>query len=420
VLIVDDNATNREILGQQLAYLGLRHESAAGAAQALKRLREAAARRDPFDVVLLDWCMPDLDGIGLARRIRDDPACGNLALVLLSSVNLGERAAEADAIGISAWLTKPVRFSQLSACIARSITPEAEAVPPSRPLAAEEAAPPFATGGRVLLAEDHAVNQAVAVQMLEMLGAAVDLVEDGAAALEASARGVYDLVLMDCNMPVMDGFEAAGAIRRRETQAGARRLPIVALTANALQGDRERCLAAGMDDYLSKPFTLAELGTVLGRWMPDSGDALGSSGVARIDASSAAVDGEAEVSTESSEPPLDGGVLKGLRAMDPDGSSAFLRRLVGAYLKNAEADLAQLAAGVTATDAEGLRKGAHRLKSASANLGAMGLATLCRELEAETRAGQLDRAGSMVAAIRVEHARVAAALNEQIGEEVPS
>jgi HPt (histidine-containing phosphotransfer) domain-containing protein len=217
-------------------------------------------------------------------------------------------------------------------------------------------------------------------------------------------------------MPVMDGFQATDALRERERERGLARTTVVALTANALQGDRERCLAAGMDDYLSKPFKAADMAAVLQRWLttPDAtvvtrGDSpdseAASPGRSRAPASSAAAGDEA---------PLDSSVLDAIRTMDPDGSGAFLRQLVEKYLSSSKADLQLLDAKLQGRDAEALGKTAHRLKSASANLGATALSALCLELETAGRSGQIDDAERMVAAIRSEHRRVSDALAREL------
>jgi len=213
---------------------------------------------------------------------------------------------------------------------------------------------------------------------------------------------------------VMDGFEATGEIRRREQGDGAPRIPVVALTANALQGDRERCLAAGMDDYLSKPFTATELSAILERWLPARAeDAKGESVPLPepvFDSSDSTYHGD----SSTGDPPLDPSVLDSIRAMDADGSEGFLRQLIDKYLARSNDDLEHLASSLRSGDAEGLGKTAHRLKSASANLGAMTLASICKELETAGRSGQLDGAERRLAAIRSEYERVSQALSREV------
>ncbi len=414
VLVVDDNATNREILVQQLTYFGMDHDTSANGAQALARLRQAHDEGRGFDLLLLDWHMPDLDGLELAHQVRSDSAFADVAMILLSSANLGEGSSDIANAEINARLTKPVRQSQLYDCLV-GVMADAKAAGPVPTVYSRSAdAAERQLGARVLLAEDHPVNQDVAAQMLRMLACEVDVVEDGKAALEALASRSYDIVLMDCNMPVMDGFEATGELRLREQSEGAPQMPVVALTANALQGDRERCLAAGMDDYLSKPFTATELAAILERWLPERAES--GKGVSALppapvsDSSDSALQGD----SGTGDPPLDASVVEGIRAMDADGSGGFLRQLIDKYLANSSADLGHLAANVRSGDAEGLGKTAHRLKSASANLGAMMLASICKELETAGRSGQLDGAERLLAAIGSEYERVRQALIQEV------
>jgi PAS domain S-box-containing protein len=409
VLIVDDNATNREILAEQLAPLGLTYEACADGQTALIRLASAQEEGRPFDLVLLDWHMPGMDGATVAVQIRSQPSLADTRIVLLSSAGLEQLPVGLAEAPIDARLTKPVRQWQLHDCVLgvldrRGVGAAIEAAIPDD----SEAAPRL--GARVLLAEDHPVNQEVAAHMLRALGCEVDIVDDGEAALGVLARRGYDIVLMDCNMPVLDGFKATTAWRREEQDAQRDRLPVIAVTANALQGDRERCLAAGMDDYLSKPFTTDELMSVLRRWLPGADEPASREPPSRRAGEQR---GESSVGTEA-EPPLDASVLEQVRALDSDGSGNFLRQLVDKYLSSSCADLDSLALSLNSRDAEALGKTAHRLKSASANLGAMTLSALCRDLEAAGRAGQIDDAGQLIDAIRAEYGRVSEALVDQL------
>ncbi|MEO8409551.1 MAG: response regulator, partial [Propionivibrio sp.] len=256
VLVVDDNATNREILEHQFARWAMKCATCEGGSQALAALREAAAKQARFDLVILDQHMPGMDGMELARTIKADPCIAETPLVMLRSAMLGAPAQERVDARIAGYLTKPVRqrdlFNAISSAlglgaVVQTHDPSARSTS-SRPARAEQ------TRWRVLLAEDNVVNQQVALATLQHIGYAVTVTGDGRQAIDALAREVFDIVLMDCQMPEMDGFEATATIREHERSEGAgKRIPIIALTANALEGDRERCLAAGMDDYLSKP-----------------------------------------------------------------------------------------------------------------------------------------------------------------------
>ncbi|MEK7758717.1 MAG: response regulator [Pseudomonadota bacterium] len=227
-------------------------------------LRAAAARGAPYDIALLDMMMPGMDGTALATAIRQDAALAATHLLMLTSAGTCSDGPGSRALGIERCLSKPVRQSELYDALALLVGVAAPAVPVPVPAARAEYPPLHA---HVLLAEDNRVNQLVTIAMLENFGCRVQVVGDGYAVLKALAGRSYDLVLMDCQMPNLDGYAATAAIRAREQeQPGARRLPVIALTANAMEGDRERCLAAGMDDYLAKPLRAGELYAVLKRW----------------------------------------------------------------------------------------------------------------------------------------------------------
>ena len=257
-LVVDDNQTNRVILHDQLSAWGMSVEAVDSGAGALSVLDEATRDCRPFDLAVLDLCMPEMDGLELARRISASPHLGSTRLVLLTSgPDIGKD--EARAAGISATLTKPVHLSRLQAalqCLVGS----------TREHAATPAEAPSPCRGRVLVVEDGEINQLVATGILEHLGYIVDLADDGLEALDALDRASYDAVLMDVQMPRLDGYQATAEIRRREGDG--LRTPIIAMTAGAIEGDRERCLDAGMDDYVSKPIDRETVAGALGRWVP--------------------------------------------------------------------------------------------------------------------------------------------------------
>ncbi|RME54588.1 MAG: response regulator [Deltaproteobacteria bacterium] len=268
ILVVDDNETNREILTRQIRSWGARCDAAQDAGEALLLMRGAVELEAPFEAILLDYQMPRTDGLALARVIRRDYSTDPpLPLILLSSVGsgqIGERAREA---GISATLTKPVRERELSRTLAHLFA--RNEAPPSAASPSTEALPsgmPDRRSRKILLVEDNTINQEVALRMLEKLGFQTTLASDGNEALDLLARESYDLILMDCQMPGMDGFETTARIREREAQS-AHRTPIVALTASAREEDHRRCLIAGMDDYIAKPVRLRDLEALLRKWL---------------------------------------------------------------------------------------------------------------------------------------------------------
>jgi two-component system sensor histidine kinase/response regulator len=274
ILGVDDNATNRAVLTSQLTAWGMHVNCVSNAPQALEQLRTAQRDGRPYDLAILDHQMPDMDGMMMARAIRADSALAGLRLVLLTSVGYRGWAAQAQDAGFSALLLKPIRQSQLYDCIAMVMGGPHEPAPTrliTRHTLRE--AQQARVRAHVLVVEDNLVNQKVAVRMLEKMGCRVDVAANGHEAVEASARNTYDCIFMDCQMPELDGYEATGVIRRREAGAGAGwHVSIIAMTANAMEGDRERCLAAGMDDYVSKPVKRDELESTLEKWAQPSKD----------------------------------------------------------------------------------------------------------------------------------------------------
>jgi two-component system, sensor histidine kinase and response regulator len=263
VLGVDDNATNRALLAGQLGAWGMHVECVANAFRALECLRLAHREGRPYDLAILDHQMPDMDGMALARAIKSDPALAPVPLVLLASVSYRGCAEEAQHAGFNALLLKPIRQSQLYDCIATVIGMVSEPAP--QRLITDHPLTDPAARTRVLVAEDNAVNQRLAARMLEKRGCRVDVVANGLEAVEAVARIAYDCVFMDCQMLEMDGYVATSVIGQREAMTGMH-IPIIAMTANAMDGDRERCLAAGMDDYISKPVEPTELAAALRKW----------------------------------------------------------------------------------------------------------------------------------------------------------
>jgi two-component system sensor histidine kinase/response regulator len=404
VLVVDDNATNRSILEEQLAAWLIAHASADGAPSALDRLREAKVSGRPFGLVLLDKEMPGVDGIDLARQIRRHIGVEQLPIVMLSSNwrDLDDGAMRA--LGIRAYLTKPVRQSQLYNTLLRVIRTDHAIEPePGMPRpAAHTALPPAATGQRILLVEDNPMNQELGREMLLSFGLRVDVAEDGGQAVAALQTEPYALVLMDCQMPVVDGFEATRRLRAAERSAdeGAH-VPVVALTANALAGDREACLEAGMDDYLSKPFTMAQLAETVSRWLPSApaGEAV-----------SVQPSPEAMARPEPQQPRLDPEALKAVRALQRPGAPDLVQKVVSLYLESAEELILGLQRAAAGRDPEALTSCAHGLKSASANVGATRLSVLCKSLEMDSRAGRLDRVETRARAVVEEFGAVAHAL----------
>ncbi|WP_341229036.1 hybrid sensor histidine kinase/response regulator [Nocardioides salarius] len=263
VLVVDDNATNRLVLCEQVEAWGMRSLAVTSGHEALAALRDATAQGRPYPLAVLDMCMPQMDGLELAATISQDPQLAGVRMVLLTS---GPDISTQQALraGIVARLTKPVRLHDL-----RTALSEALADPADAPSGRGGARPRPAHRGHLLVVEDDETNQMVATGITRRLGFTIDIAGNGREALDAVARRHYDAVLMDCQMPVLDGYDATRELRAREGDGP--RTPVIAVTASAVMGDRERCLAAGMDDYLSKPFDPSGLDAVLTRWVPGTG-----------------------------------------------------------------------------------------------------------------------------------------------------
>ncbi|SDH42619.1 MULTISPECIES: response regulator [unclassified Duganella] len=376
-LIVDEHPASRAALEQHLAAwrVTCAHSSAS---DALPRLTQAAAQGRAYDVVLLDMEQPRTSGLALAAAIRAEQP--GLRVVLLSTERDAADDVQRREAGVAFQLIKPPRDGDLYDAIAapaRSRDVRGAAEPTLLPSAAfAPAALPhgtLSTGSatrqrrrrKVLLAEDNPVNVEVASAMLEGLGLEVSRACNGEEALHSVQADDFDLVLMDCQMPVMDGFAATSEIRRHELQHGrARSLPIIAITANALQGDRESCLAAGMDDYLSKPFTQQALGQTLSRWIS----------LPRT----APMPNEAPSTDDDI---IQQQALDNIRALSPANGDALLERVLQAFLHDTPAQLQAIRQAIASDNAGQMRKAAHSLKSSSANVGAQALAQRCKDVE---------------------------------------
>ncbi|QDQ28338.1 response regulator [Chitinimonas arctica] len=369
VLIVDDNASNREILELQLHGWGLRHASAVDGAEGLGMLYREASQLHAFDLLLCDMSMPEMSGLDLVRRIRSNSLFDRLRVIMLSSVNESLLDTEFDDIQIDHFLTKPVRQAELYRAI---LTPKdaAHVSSPASPAVAPAPLGISTRDWRILVAEDHLVNQEVALNMLAKLGCQADLANDGAEALRLWRSGEYDLVLMDCYMPLVDGFAATAAIRAEEKSGGRQHTPIVALTANAVSGDSERCLAAGMDDYLSKPYRQEELSRVLVRWLDRPGPAFSRPG------------SDANGRAHAGAPTLpDQAILAGLRALPPLTPATPPPRVARVFLSNMPALLDSLATALAGNETAGVLASAQALRGCAAAVGALPLAELCHLLE---------------------------------------
>jgi signal transduction histidine kinase/DNA-binding response OmpR family regulator/HPt (histidine-containing phosphotransfer) domain-containing protein len=372
VLIVDDNATNRLILWHHLTHWGLIVREADHGAAALAEFERAQSRGTPYDLVLLDLQMPGMDGFALARAMSADPALKEIPRLLLSSGGLADEA-ERKVLGIARSLLKPVRQSQLFDAIADLF--ETRTLARDRAPSKSRPALPDYGNYRVLVVEDNKVNQKVVLAMLAKFGLAPALAENGQVALDRLAEAPFDLVLMDCQMPVLDGYEATRMLRARELAEGSRRTPVVALTAHAAAGEREKCLAAGMDAYLSKPVSQKELAATLARW-------LGKAPATNRDASP---DPQAEPVCAG--PPAAGAPLwdrdAALRGLD--GDEELLNELIAVFVAEVPAQLTTLRGALERSDLADLADAAHAIKGMSGHFGAEDVTALALKLEQSAR-----------------------------------
>jgi two-component system sensor histidine kinase/response regulator len=390
VLIVDEHQGSREELERQTVAWNVQADSVDSAMQACERLLAAARAGTPYDLAILDMELERTSGLSLAADIKADPATRATRILLVSSDRLAADPVQRREAGVAYQLIKPVRAGDLFECMATRPRKGVAAAP-----AIELPQPARQAGSatrlrKVLLAEDNPVNVEVATAMLDSLGLEVRCARNGDEALQAVREGKYDVVLMDCQMPVMDGFAATLEIRRHEHEAGrARSLPIIAITANALQGDRESCLAAGMDDYLSKPFTQQQLGAVIGRWI-----ALPLASSVQHDEQHAAPPLSSTVHHDEQRPALPPATreqiqrdvinlhaLENIRALSAERGGALVQRVIAAYVDDTPQHLQTLRKAIAGLDTGKLRKVAHSLKSSSANVGAEALAQMCKDME---------------------------------------
>ncbi|MGB7768474.1 MAG: response regulator [Verrucomicrobiia bacterium] len=386
VLIVDDNATSRRVLAEQAAKWGMIPHSAGDAQQAMNFLRDG----NPPDLAVLDAQLPGTDGFTLAAEIHQLPKLATLPLVLLTPLGTRQEAPSAASIPFVAFTAKPVKPMQFFETLTRVLSdtkPAPEKMPPPAPdkpmLASQQ---PL----RVLLCDDNAINQKVATRILQQLGYEPDLATNGREALDALEQKPYDLIFMDVMMPEMDGLEATRAIRKFQ-QEGAHanfnsRIVIVAMTAQAMQGDREKCLDAGMDDYLAKPIRPSDVRAVIERWSPQLNQPA---------AAQPAAAAPAAVAPDAEEPPVEMDRLLDLGG----GSLESLLELVALYFEQTTGQLAQLEAAVRANQPETVRQVAHSCAGASATLGMRRLVPLLRELERQGKAGQLTNADQLCAGL---------------------
>ena len=393
ILAVDDNVTNRLILHEQLRSWGCQHDEAANGTEALAKLREAVNVHNPFQIAILDMDMPDIDGATLGRKIKEDPNLCQTTLVMLTSRGRRGDAKQMQEIGFAAYLTKPIKSSQLYDCLVMVVgsklaAPDTSPVPIiTRHSLMEE------TGSkiRILLAEDNIINQKVALGVLAKIGYRADVASNGREVLTALEKTPYDLILMDVQMPEMDGFEATAAIRQKESEMG-RHIPIIAMTAHAMKGDRELCLEKGMDDYVSKPIQPKDLSAAINRQLGNM------------------------VLPQPEVPPSDGS--DGKAVFDQkflldrlEGDEELFKEIVRTFLDDAPLQVEKLKQALREENLSQIEKQAHSLKGAAMNIGGNALQAIAFEVELSGKKGDLKRTQELIPRLEKEFTRLQKALS---------
>jgi len=434
VCVVDDNLTSQMLLTHYLETWGMRVHCSHDGEQALRQIQQGVDTDDPFDIAIIDRQMPEIDGMDLGVMIKRHPALASIRLVLLTGVAERGEAQIAKNQGFDGYLTKPIRYTQLFHALrlvmgksAASLDTGTESALITRHSVNEVV---IHSRMKILLAEDNVVNQKVAVRMLAKLGYKVDVVANGQEAVQALNRIPYNIILMDCMMPEMDGFQATAEIRRQE--GSQRHTPIIAMTANAMQGDRENCVQAGMDDYVSKPVKLEELAEVLQRWLPAELKGMEEElGAAAVETTDRGPSAQPSISPRSKEidataqrvdeDPLDREILADLRALGGVDDPEFFHSIIDQFLEDCPRHLAALRSAVEKTDPAALMNAAHAFKGGSRNIGATRLGQLCFELEQSGHQGVAKGVEEILSSLQTEYERVVRALeSEKSGQSLPS
>jgi signal transduction histidine kinase/CheY-like chemotaxis protein/HPt (histidine-containing phosphotransfer) domain-containing protein len=403
LLIVEDNPTNREILQEYALSWGMLVDAVPSALAALELLRKPVDHQPPYDLVLIDMKMAGMNGLELGQRIKADTQIAQIPLVMITSTMFIGEAGQANKTGFAAYLIKPIRKSDLKDCLLNALKsePDLPALKVEKAILSGEK-----ISARILLVEDNPVNQEVAQYMMLGFGCSVDLAENGLEALNAVDQNTYDLVLMDCMMPKMDGYEATAEIRRRQKAGLLPRFPIIALTANAIEGDREKCLIAGMDDYIAKPFKVESLLRVIKTWVKNGS----ATTVDKVPSEVIGLKTEQSPSTYLNLP-----ALEAIRNLDPNRGNEFLQSIISMYLNNAGELLHSLETAWVSGDIANIRSISHTLKSSSNQVGAQLLAELCLEVELEARDHRYDITGHSLESIKKEFTSTKIALGSFIG-----
>ncbi|MGP0594290.1 ammonium transporter [Nitrospira sp. T9] len=411
--LIDESATNRMLLQQYTNYWGMESIQAENGEKALSLFRERALNGEPCHLALIDLNMPGMDGLELAKAIKADPQLASIRLILLNPlIKRVENTHSLTQKHFAAFVYKPVRYKQLYQCLLNVMRRSDVALSsttiqlPARDLSK-------GSGQRLLLVDDNLVNQKVGVRMLNTLGYQVDVAANGREAVEAMTRTAYAGVLMDCQMPEMDGFEATREIRKRERTIP--QLPIIAMTAAAIAGDRKKCLEAGMNDFLSKPVKLEDLRHVLEKWLFQASSTRNHEGETeshQLDNQEASLLSGA--STPDLSPPLDSATLADLRRLGGDEDPAFFISVIEQFCQDSVTHMDGINLAIQENKSDSLNKVAHAFKGCSRTIGAKPLAELAFQLEQMGQTQNLEKAQAIFVSLQSEFERVQAALQDEL------
>ncbi|MDH5426633.1 MAG: ammonium transporter [Nitrospirota bacterium] len=417
VCLIDDNATNRTLLRQYTNFWGMQSYEAEDSSTAMTLLREMAERGDSCDIAIVDMTLSEMNGLQLAKAMKNDPQLHSVRLILMNSLANKAESEMVRRAGFSAHLTKPIRHHQLHQCLINVIN-RAGNIP--LPLPKQESEPPVKGAATpILLVDDNLVNQKVAVRMLKTLGYQVDVAINGLEAVEAVQRNPYAGILMDCLMPEMDGFEATMAIRKLE---GFSSLPIIAMTANTMQGDQEQCLAAGMDAFLSKPVKVKDLKGVLEKWIPPGSWTDHTLRTIESDKTRPLTTTSPDTisSRQSQAPSLLPAVLADLRQLDGEDDPSFFATVVNQFLQDARTHLGNIKSAIEGGNSGSLQKVAHALKGCSRTIGAKPLSEIAFQLEQMGQTQNFTEAEAVFVSLQSEYTRVQSALEAELSHTSPA
>ncbi len=415
ICCVDDHETNRTLLMHYCVQWGMDTTVVGSPKEALECIRSAAASGTPYDVAILDQAMPEMDGLALSQTITSDPSIPDIKLILLTSLGQSQSIEDVHEVGFAASLTKPLHKAQLLTCLKHLIHPSAlgsvQGLTISHNPPTTKQGPPRSAS--LLVVDDHSVNQQLAQMMLEQMGHRVNVVGDGQEALDALEQQSYDVVFMDCQMPEMDGFTATREIRRREGEG--RHTPIIAMTANAMTGDRERCLEAGMDDYVSKPINIERLQEALERQF---------STIAPVEETNTTPSSHKVPSDQepngSDINRIDPAVLDEWQILSGSGYPAFLKKIVGQFVKDSTTCVSQIQEAVASRDIDALVAATHGLKGISSNMGARKLQTRSAEWEERARQNLIEDWDMIVEQLQSEVSLANQVLEQEVVKNAPS